>query len=120
MTQHEQAMEACHLLVDAYKEGLRNSGEIDWSDVDNAHAMARKAVRKRTARKTKDPSSLWDNPNDSANNHKLADLAPRMAVLLEWFSRSTSITVAGMVFYGCGEQRIAEAKEIIAELKGTE
>ena len=67
----------------------------------------------------RNPDRLWDNPNDFANNQKLSDMAPRMAVLLEWFSRSTSITVAGMVFYGCGEQRISEAKEIIAELKGT-
>lgn len=41
------AMAACRQLVAAYRTAVRNGsgGSIDWSDVDDAHELARKALR---------------------------------------------------------------------------
>ncbi len=120
MTKQDQAMEACRRLVAAYKNGLNCDGSIDWSDVDDAHVMARKAIRKSPRRKSKNPDRLWDSPDDFKHRANLIELAPRMAVLLEWFSRAACINTAGMRWYACGEARMAEAKKIIAELKGVQ
>jgi len=38
------ALEAAELLVEAYRRGKRRGGDVDWSDVDIAHELARRAV----------------------------------------------------------------------------
>jgi hypothetical protein len=40
------ALMACELLVDAYKQGAKRGGGIDWNDVDEAYNAALKAVGK--------------------------------------------------------------------------
>lgn len=40
----ETAMQACELLVAAYRQGLEGDGSVEWSDVDEAHALARQAL----------------------------------------------------------------------------
>lgn len=41
---------ACTQLLRAYEEGERNGGSVDWSDLDEAHAMACKALRRAHGR----------------------------------------------------------------------
>lgn len=36
---------ACKTLVEAYRQGLRNGGSVDWNDVDRAHELAGPACR---------------------------------------------------------------------------
>lgn len=44
-TSKSLALQACDVLVDAYKDGLESGGSIDWSWIDMAHALAKKALR---------------------------------------------------------------------------
>lgn len=39
-----RALNACRLLVEAYRRGAADGGSIDWSDVDDAHEAARVAL----------------------------------------------------------------------------
>jgi hypothetical protein len=40
------AMEACRLLVEAYRAAAEYGDKVDWSDVDEAHTAARRALGK--------------------------------------------------------------------------
>jgi len=42
------AMQACHLLVDAYRRGKESGGSIDWEDLDLAHEAAQAALDGKT------------------------------------------------------------------------
>ncbi|HQU15476.1 MAG: hypothetical protein B7Z66_12190 [Chromatiales bacterium 21-64-14] len=39
----EKAMRVAQMLVEAYRTGAENGGSIDWSDIDDAYALALKA-----------------------------------------------------------------------------
>jgi hypothetical protein len=41
------AVQAAVLLVEAYERGKENGGSISWEDLDLAHAVAVRALRKR-------------------------------------------------------------------------
>src|ERR1035437_10653600 len=44
-TVRDNALAACRQLVAAYKAGVKLGGSVDWSDVDDAHELAKKALR---------------------------------------------------------------------------
>lgn len=37
-------LEACIALIEAYQNGAERGGDVDWSEVDRAHELAREAV----------------------------------------------------------------------------
>lgn len=43
------AMQACRALVAAYRNGKRNGGTVEWSDVDDAYKLAKAATKAETA-----------------------------------------------------------------------
>ena len=42
---YESLVNASSALVSAYAEGLRNSGSVDWAQIDRAHEYALRAQR---------------------------------------------------------------------------
>ena len=52
-TKEDVAFAACRTLVSAYRKGKRKGGSVDWSDVDDAHALAKQALRKPSKKKAK-------------------------------------------------------------------
>ena len=43
------ALAACYTLVKAYQDGLANGGSVEWSDIDDAYAYAKKALKAKKA-----------------------------------------------------------------------
>lgn len=41
----DRAMRTCNQVINAYDEGGRSGGSIDWTDLDYAHGFAKKAIR---------------------------------------------------------------------------
>lgn len=43
---NNEAVEVCRALVSAYDQGKRNGGHADWNDIDFAHTLAKRVVKK--------------------------------------------------------------------------
>lgn len=50
---HACSLRACRQLTRAYTVGRRSGGSIEWADVDEAHLLAREAVRAERSLQTR-------------------------------------------------------------------
>lgn len=78
------ALAACRALADAYRTGEEHGGSIDWSHLDDAHALALEAIR------------LYDNPGGEARLRAADEVTPVLDLETGVLSSSSGETPEGL------------------------